>query len=363
MIIDSKGIIQKLDKTSVLDFLKAENRSLILYGMGENGEFVYEMLRMHHIPVAAICDGSPEKYGKKIDSLIITNWENALAMYPNSLMWITIAKKSIRDEIIYKVRQAGFKPEFLIFNLKYPMAEEYYRDWDDTQQIIIVGKNPELTELHQSLTNQGFSIQSIISTDSNLNSICGRPVIQLESYSNYPKRANYIICDENKWNKVVGLLHKEGICEHIYRYIINAFGKFTPQKYSFENILFRRVFLFSTSKLNLLYHYFSDTISQQILKDLCYKCFSFYKTQDKKSKQILLPELISLRERQLDAILDHKFNTDYLKIPQEWNIISLENYITHFLQFLDVLNQCYEAKQPTILRLDGSLLSILPYNK
>lgn len=363
MIIDNRGVLQKLDGTSVLDFLKQNNRSLILYGMGENGEFVYEMLKKHCIPVAAVSDGNPEKYGKTLGDLTITDWKDALTRYPDGLMWITIAKKSIRDDVIHKVLQAGFKPNFLIFNLKYPMAEEYYRDWDHTRPTIIVGKNPELTELYQSLVNRGYPIQSIISTDSSLNSICSQPVMHLANCSDWPKRANYIICDEDKWNIVLGLLHKEGVCEHIYRYIVNTFGKFTPEKYSFDNILFRRVFLFFTSKLNLLYHNFSGPTSQLILKDLCYKCFSFYKTQDRKSKQMLLPELILLRERQMDTMSGCNSNTNYQHLPQEWDVVSLEKHITQFFQFLDVLNQCYEANQSTTLHLESGLLSILPHNK
>lgn len=353
MIVDGKGVIQKLDTKSVIEFCKQLTVPLVLYGMGENGLFTYQILKNNGITVQAIADGDPKKQNSTIDQLTIINWNKALDLYPNAVVWICIANEKVRNQVINDIHNEGYYPHFLIFNLKYPMDNFYYRDWDQTLPCIIMGKGNALFSAYQVLKKNHCNVSLIVSTDKSEKLKFQEKVKLFSIGMTLPQNANYILCDETKWNEMINALHNQGVCECIYRQVSGGMGIFNPQYYTFTNRIIRNIASSVFLELNGLSQAMVDKNSKQIFKDIICKFIACLKDQKKQvDEKNLLNMLYFLEEnKEIKEKYLHKKEFPIPELLEEWNLNQIESNLFEFLNMFKMIYINYLANNAIKYRL------------
>ena len=340
MIVDTRGIIQKLDTKSVVEYCKQLTVPLVLYGMGENGQFTYQILKSNGIVVQALADGDPQKQNTTIDQLTITSWHDALERYPNAVVWICIANKKIRNQVIDDIHDGGYNPYFLTFNLKYPMDQSYYRDWDQTLPCVIMGKGNALLSAYQILKKNHCIVSLIVSTDKNDKLRYEEKIQTFSMDMSLPKNSNYILCDETKWNEMINTLHNIGICECIYRQITGMMGAFDPKHYTFTNRILRETALSVFLELNRVNQAMEDETSKQIFRSLVQNFILTFKSQNKIEDEKDLLYILNFIEENRN-IKEYFLGNRKISISEMKEVWSLHQLETDIITFLNMFKMIY----------------------
>lgn len=353
MIVDTRGIIQKLDTKSVVEYCKQLTVPLVLYGMGENGQFTYQILKSNGIVVQALADGDPQKQNTTIDQLTITSWHDALERYPDAVVWICIANEKIRNQVIDDIHNSGYHPYFLTFNLKYPMDQSYYRDWDQTLPCVIMGKGNALLSTYQILKKNHCIISLIVTTDKNDKLRYEEKIQPFSMNMVLPKNSNYILCDETKWNEMINTLHNLGICECIYRQITSIMGVFDPKHYTFTNRILRETVLNVFSELNRINQAMEGETSKQIFRSLVQKFLLTFKSQKKFEDEKDLLDILNFIEenRSLKDCFFANEKIEMVEMQEAWNLHQLETDTITFLNMFTILYTNYLADDKIKYRL------------
>ena len=109
----SQKEFEKRKEITLQTMKKMKNYEWIIFGYGNIGKRIYNLLRLCKIKVNAYCDNSLEKQGKILDNIAIFSPFEAIKNYPNS--HFMIANKNHYTEIKKQLTDMGVKDE-LIYN-------------------------------------------------------------------------------------------------------------------------------------------------------------------------------------------------------------------------------------------------------
>lgn len=90
---------------------KMKNYEWIVFGSGNFGKKVYNILRLYKVKINAFCDNSLNQQGKLIDDISILSPAEAIKIYPNSRFMIAI--KDHRNEIRKQLIDMNVKSELI----------------------------------------------------------------------------------------------------------------------------------------------------------------------------------------------------------------------------------------------------------
>lgn len=141
MIYNKKGVIRKLDTKTVFEFLRKNEKPLVLYGMGELGKFTLHALKQKNIKVVGLGDGSPEKQHAFWAGLEILPIEELQKKFPDALVWITVANVDEKEKVVDLLNNNGYIKDIMTFDIKLPLSTDYYMDYDKYLPVVIVGAN------------------------------------------------------------------------------------------------------------------------------------------------------------------------------------------------------------------------------
>lgn len=260
IICDENGVIIKLAEKSVIQFLYENKRPLILYGMGEKGQFILEAMDKLNIEVSLVVDGDRKKQGTVLNGREISSLDTAKRKYPNAIVWISIADIEIRKPIERLISESGFFP-ILTFDLQDPMSEGAYIDIEETYPYLLIGNNIYSNKLQGYLNQQNLNTLGIIDD------------ISLTHYMNCDfKNMNVIICDHKKWISTISWLHEHGVYENIYSFLRGDFGIFRVEKYHWLSVHLRYIFRILFASLNGMNKQMMNEASQRYFQEINYRC-------------------------------------------------------------------------------------------
>ena len=77
----NESVGEEKKRLQIQDLLKGNQKQLVLYGAGKNGQRLLRELKMYGIETAAFCDADTKKHGTEINGVKCISKEELNAMY------------------------------------------------------------------------------------------------------------------------------------------------------------------------------------------------------------------------------------------------------------------------------------------
>lgn len=319
MIYDKNGIIIKLNTKSVIEFLENKDVPLIIYGndiLKGEAKFTIDILLKKGIKIEALGDELIQNHHSLYEEIPIYSIEELGKKYSkqNSIIWLTIADKEKRKNIVQLCHKNGFYKNILNVDIMNPVSERYYYDFDENLPMVFIGDD-RVYNKSEEYCAENKEIHIVDISKSNI-------LRDIQKLIKEGKKYNWIICKDDEWSDIINVLHKEGIVENIYRYIRGIYGKFNEQKYKFLQSETRRILYNEISFINTCYTLLNKDM-QEVYKRICKR---------------FLEQLIigSINENDILETLEYSINKlEDKKMNSELRINKIkENSLKKFYEFL-----------------------------
>ena len=321
MIYDKNGIIIKLNTKSVIEFLENKDVPLIIYGndiLKGEAKFTIDILLKKGIKIEALGDELIQNHHSLYEEIPIYSIEELGKKYSkqNSIIWLTIADKEKRKNIVQLCHKNGFYKNILNVDIMNPVSERYYYDFDENLPMVFIGDD-RVYNKSEEYCAENKEIHIVDISKSNI-------LRDIQKLIKEGKKYNWIICKDDEWSDIINVLHKEGIVENIYRYIRGIYGKFNEQKYEFLQSQIRKILYNEIGFVNTCYQLINAEY-KEVYKKICKDFIGRFVYHIFKEGEIL---------KLLDSFIDDSVNQFEFKFSTGgMNTISLTEYY-NFLKFI-----------------------------
>ncbi len=323
--------IVHLGNTSLYDYLKNLKTPIALYGMGEEGQIIYNALKHYNIKISAIADGNPAKQGSCMDELTILSMQKLAETMPKqTLVWVSIADETISKPVIEYFANQGFENIFNIM-LKDVYGLCHFFNFQTGLDSIIVGVNDLATKIHTHLKENNVKTVGFCDPNTNLKEFNGVKIYGLDYLLSSNSNVNIIICNDKLFKSVLQYLQKHYVLGNVYRGISGSDGEFKIYKYQFKNMLINHTLANLLSYINAIYNFLNDEKSKQVFKNIVTASLNNFKNSNSF-------KTVKLEYSNCTEFLDIQSNK-YL--PKKHMFLNIQNTPLEFIDFLATLKHYF----------------------
>lgn len=151
MNLELKKAVQNIVSDNKLDKIK-EYSDIIVFGAGQSGDWVVNVLRKNGIYPKLYCDNYARKWGKQRNELKIESFERAVALYPDAAicigsMWV--------EEIMEQIKEYDSKLLSRTWDLLATMAwETANMSYESTEKKYISDNLEKFEDLYDALSDE-----------------------------------------------------------------------------------------------------------------------------------------------------------------------------------------------------------------